>query len=59
MKAHTKQSQAAMTPETSLQALKDGNERFITATQVVRDLNAQVEATSTCIVQYGSNTRFS
>ena len=47
MKAHTKESQAAMTPETSLQALKDGNERFITATQVVRDLNAQVEATST------------
>ena len=26
MKAHTKESQAAMTPETSLQALKDGNE---------------------------------
>lgn len=47
MKAHTKESQAAMTPETSLQALKDGNERFISATQVVRDLNAQVEATST------------
>ena len=32
MKAHTKESQAAMTPETSLQALKAGNERFITAT---------------------------
>ena len=47
MKAHTKESQAAMTPETSLQALKDGNERFINATQVVRDLNAQVAATST------------
>ena len=47
MKAHTKESQAAMTPETSLQALKDGNERFINATQVVRDLNAQVTATST------------
>ena len=29
MKAHTKESQAAMTPETSLQALKDGNNRFI------------------------------
>ena len=46
MKAHTKESQAAMTPETSLQALKAGNERFITATQVARDLNAQVDATS-------------
>ena len=46
MKAHTKESQAAMTPQTSLQALKDGNERFVNATQVVRDLNAQVEATS-------------
>lgn len=35
-----------MTPETSLQALKDGNKRFINASQVVRDLNAQVDATS-------------
>ncbi len=47
MKAHTKESQAAMTPQTSLQALKDGNERFVNASQVVRDLNAQVDATST------------
>ena len=47
MNAHTKESQAAMTPQTSLQALKDGNERFINATQVARDLNAQVAATST------------
>ncbi len=47
MNAHTKESQSAMTPETSLQALKKGNERFITATQVARDLNAQVDATST------------
>ena len=47
MKAHTKETQAAMTPESSLQALKDGNQRFINATQVVRDLNAQVNATST------------
>jgi len=46
MKAHTKETQAAMTPELSLQALKDGNQRFINATQVVRDLNAQVDATS-------------
>jgi carbonic anhydrase len=46
MKAHTKETQAVMTPELSLQALKDGNQRFINATQVVRDLNAQVDATS-------------
>ena len=46
MKALTKKTQAAMTPELSLQALKDGNQRFINATQVVRDLNAQVDATS-------------
>ena len=46
MKAHTKETQAAMTPELSLQALKDGNQRFINASQLVRDLNAQVDATS-------------
>ena len=46
MKAHTKETQAAMTPALSLQALKDGNQRFINATQMVRDLNAQVDATS-------------
>jgi carbonic anhydrase len=46
MKAHTKETQAAMTPESSLQALKDGNQRFINASQLVRDLNAQVDATS-------------
>ena len=46
MKAHTEETQAAMTPALSLQALKDGNQRFINATQMVRDLNAQVDATS-------------
>jgi len=46
MKAHTKETQAAMTPVLSLQALKDGNQRFVNATQMVRDLNAQVDATS-------------
>jgi carbonic anhydrase len=35
-----------MTPESSLQALKDGNVRFINASQIARDLNAQVDATS-------------
>ena len=46
MKAQTKKTQEEMTPESSLQALKDGNKRFINASQVVRDLNAQVDATS-------------
>ena len=46
MKAQTKKTQQEMTQETSLQALKDGNKRFINASQVVRDLNAQVDATS-------------
>ena len=46
MKAQTKKTQKEMTPESSLQALKDGNNRFINASQVVRDLNAQVDATS-------------
>ena len=46
LKAQTKKTQQEMTPETSLQALKDGNKRFINASQVVRDLNAQVDATS-------------
>ena len=46
MKAHTEETQAAMTPALSLQALKDGNQRFVNATQMVRDLNAQVDATS-------------
>ena len=35
-----------MATESSLQALKDGNQRFINASQLVRDLNAQVDATS-------------
>ena len=46
MKSHRKKSQSEMTPESSLQALKDGNVRFINASQIARDLNAQVDATS-------------
>ena len=46
MKAHTKDTQALMTPQTSLTALKEGNERFINGNQVTRNLNAQVEDTS-------------
>lgn len=47
MKAQTKETQAVMTPDSSLQALKDGNERFIQSTQVTRDLLDQVSDTST------------
>ena len=47
MKAHTKDTQAIMTPQTSLSALKEGNERFLNGNQVSRNLNAQVEETST------------
>jgi carbonic anhydrase len=46
MKAHTKETQAAMTPDTALQALKDGNTRFVNNTLVSRDLLAQVIDTS-------------
>ena len=46
MKAHTKQTQEAMSPDAALQALKDGNNRFITSTQVSRDLMQQVAETS-------------
>jgi len=47
MKAHTKDTQALMTPQTSLTALIEGNERFLNGNQVSRNLNAQVEETST------------
>ena len=47
MKAQTKDTQAAMTPETSLQALKDGNKRFVNNSQVTRNLLDQVSDTST------------
>jgi carbonic anhydrase len=46
MKAHTKETQALMTPQTSLTALKEGNERFLNGKQVARNLNAQVAETS-------------
>ena len=47
MKAHTKQTQEAMSPDAALKALKDGNKRFVTSTQVSRDLMQQVADTST------------
>lgn len=47
MKAQTKETQAVMTPDSSLQALKDGNQRFMDNMEVSRDLLDQVKDTST------------
>lgn len=45
MKAHTKETQAQMTPEKSLEALKEGNIRFQNNSSVDRNLLEQVEDT--------------
>jgi carbonic anhydrase len=41
----TKESQAAMTPAKSLDALKEGNKRFVAGKSVQKDLPAKVKAT--------------
>ena len=46
MKTYTKETQDLMTPSLALDALKDGNERFLKGNQVTRNLNAQVDETS-------------
>lgn len=46
MKAHTKETQATMSPDKSLQTLKDGNKRFQENLKVSRDLMDQVNDTS-------------
>ena len=46
MKAQTKESQSLMTPETSLQYLKEGNTRFRNNLRANRDLIEQVKDTS-------------
>jgi len=46
MKAHTKDTQATMTPEKSLEALKEGNKRFQNSLKADRDLLDQVKDTS-------------
>lgn len=46
MKAQTKETQAAMTPASALQALKDGNARFVNNQVIERDLLSQVADTS-------------
>ena len=47
MKAQTKEMQAQMTPDSSLQELKNGNLRFTGKNGLNRDLLQQVEETST------------
>ena len=47
MKAHTKSTQDKMTPELSLNALIEGNQRFVNNTKLDRDLMDQVKDTST------------
>lgn len=47
MKAHTKETQATMTPEKSLETLKAGNLRFQESKMASRDLPNQVKDTST------------
>ena len=46
MYTHTKQSQSEMTPELSLQYLKDGNNRFQDNVRISRNLTEQVKETS-------------
>lgn len=46
MKAQTKETQAAMTPSSSLEALKEGNARFVNNNMVNRDLLGQVTDTT-------------
>lgn len=46
MKAHTKETQAAMTPNSAIQLLKDGNDRFMANSMVQRNLLDQVSDTS-------------
>lgn len=47
MNAQTKASQDAINPAKALELLKEGNQRFTAKQQVERDLNLQVEQTST------------
>ncbi len=46
MKAHTKETQGAMTPSKAIQALKEGNARFQNNLKADRDLLDQVKDTS-------------
>ena len=47
MKAHTKETQAAITPLSAIEILKDGNRRFVKSQHADRDLIEQVADTAT------------
>lgn len=44
--AHTKETQAAITPDTAIQLLKEGNKRFVENKKADRDLLKQVDDTA-------------
>ena len=46
MKAHTKETQATMTPQKAVQFLKEGNQRFQNNLKANRNLLEQVNDTS-------------
>lgn len=46
MKAHTKETQAAITPSIAIDLLKEGNQRFVASKMVKRDLLDQVNDTA-------------
>lgn len=46
MQTQSAETQATMTPEKSLQVLKDGNERFVSNQRTARNLNQQVAETT-------------
>ncbi|WP_298488019.1 carbonic anhydrase family protein [uncultured Maribacter sp.] len=46
MKAHTKETQAAITPNTAIELLKEGNARFIASNNANRDLLDQMKDTA-------------
>ena len=47
MKAHTKETQAAISPSGALELLKEGNQRFVASKMANRDLLDQVNDTAT------------
>lgn len=47
MKAHTKETQAAMTVQSSLDALMEGNQRFLNKSPINRDFLDQINDTAT------------
>jgi len=46
MHTQTKETQSALTPQSTLQTLKDGNQRFLDNKKAERDLHGQVKTTS-------------